>query len=201
MPRTDPFEVLLGAACRLICIEPTDAVSPLVFQAKRVDTAALLRAGWVELPGDSELAKLLHEGSKEGERKIRMASAKNEVQRKKLLAKFAEEDKAEQDRFLAALVNDPTSMDALQRRCDAWVIASVDGVGIPRDHTVRGILDGTPAQLCEEGPEGYIKPCRFGIDVPVTILAQQDRVTLGTLLQVAFGVSKEIRPLSQTSRS
>lgn len=195
---TDPFEILLGAGCRLVAIRPSEAVATLVFSAKRVETAALLAAGWMEIPGDTELAKLVAEGSRDDERKLRLAGARNDAQRKKLAKTFAEEDASVQTRFIETLSRDPVSMAALQRRSDAWVTAAVDGVGIAIDDKAFGVLSGTPELHCQESPEyGYLRPIKFGVDMDLRILPETDRIVLGTLLQSAFA-PKDVRPLSRT---
>lgn len=212
----DPLKLLRKASRRLICIEVEETGDRLIVCCKRATSRELSKLGVLALVGADVVAEI---------KQSVIDEAQHEMW--KLGARTAEEMEAAEEKIRASkaraaasaldsLANNPKTVEALIERSDAWVCASVEGIGIAKEGVDLGVLplDSLPPVVCEvlgtravapgsdqEEPV-YLVPIRLVLKDPgpgdtllYEYLSEETRASLGALIQKAFDVTKEVRPL------
>lgn len=211
-PIRDPIERRKDATRRLIAVPNTDAECIEVYACRRVDTMSLEAVGWAEIVGEDYLQALQSEMMTEDEKTTALLG-KSEEEAKIILAEMERRENVATMGMIRHILLDrgPHGRAArLVSRCDAWIMASVEGIGVAKEGVEVGALPAgkAPREYCDELPGmngAVIRPLRFVMEgeaydpkkgvLAITDLWEDERIMLGCLIQATFSRIKRVRPL------
>ncbi len=206
----NPIRERQEAVRRLIVLHNLPMDCHEVYACRKVDTMSLLDVGWAEIVGEDYIHSTRARMQAQAEMDGAALAASSPEERKRLEQEIEQRQSAETLRLIGHILNDRARVAKLVARCDAWIAASVEAIGIAKDGAVAGILPkGTaPRDVClslhdegdEKGP--YVKPVTMVLgeaeddhSLSVSDLHEDERIALGVMIQSAFSRSARVTPL------
>lgn len=205
MPRTyDPVQARKESTRRLIGVDNRERGVVEIYACRRIETADLYAVDWPEIIGEDYFETLKAEWVDDEERKLAIANARDPEDLKRIEERLDARQRDATVRLLAHILADEERRNLMLRRCNAWVMASVEGVGIAKEGVLSGPIPAAtaPRDICEVLPNGsYVVPVRIVPGEPgqgqicIEDLWADERLMLGICLQAIFSRLHRVRPL------